>query len=84
MHIQMKKTIADMVAEALIGQCIKDIEQALEDVKHPEILDDKEFLQLLDDRAFCCDGCGWWCSTDELNVDEDFGDQFCDDCYTED
>jgi hypothetical protein len=37
-----------------------------------------EFASLCDDLYFCCDGCGWYCSTDELNNDTD--ESLCDEC----
>lgn len=33
---------------------------------------------VFDEIAFICDGCGWYCSVDELN--DESGDQLCDEC----
>lgn len=62
---------AQELAEQLIGTsgvlCVDPAEQ----------LDEGE-TEEFDRLAFSCDGCGWWCSTEELNNDTD--DQLCDDC----
>lgn len=44
--------------------------------------DSKPFCIALDELCFCCDRCGWWCSSDELN--NDTGEELCDDCNGED
>lgn len=39
---------------------------------------DVKTLAEIDEKVFCCEGCGWWCSTDELHNEDD--QQLCDDC----
>lgn len=38
----------------------------------------KEELNILNERIFQCDGCGWWCETSERN--DLCGDALCEDC----
>lgn len=47
-----------------------------------ELLQTKEELQEFDQYAFNCDGCGWWCDTEELN--NETARNLCNDCATED
>ncbi len=42
----------------------------------------KEQAEEFDSIVFCCDQCGWWFSTDELNYD-DTGSMICDECSEE-
>lgn len=47
----------------------------------PEMLETVEDVEAFDQLAFECDGCGWWCSTDELHNTTD--DNLCDECTEE-
>jgi hypothetical protein len=54
-----------------------------------EELDTSDQVDEFDMLAFVCQGCGWWCSTDELNNigPRDLCDEChaaCDDCECED
>jgi len=73
--------MAQEAADALIGQCVISLEQWVEQSPHPEWIDSQDFLSAWDQLAFLCDGCGWYCSTDELNNDE--GGEVCEDCSEE-
>lgn len=67
------------IAGMLIGQCQVSMDQAIEEVTGEELVTcPHEFLLSIDERVFCCDGCGWYCSADELNNDSD--EQLCEDC----
>lgn len=46
-----------------------------------EELDTQAEVEEFDALAFVCDGCGWWCSTDELN--NLTAENLCDDCHVE-
>lgn len=48
---------------------------------HEELGEDIAILSAFDALAFECDGCGWWCGTDELNNDD--GRDLCDQCNEE-
>lgn len=37
-------------------------------------------LEKLDERVRCCDGCGWWCDTNEMVITDE---QNCQDCADE-
>lgn len=79
MITRTKADMADDIADRLVDQCMIDIGQAAEETNVPEELrDDADLISLVEDRVFCCDGCGWWCSVDELNTETD--QQLCDDC----
>jgi hypothetical protein len=65
----MSERTARELADELIGTCA---------IAFPaELLSEGE-LAKFDDLAFECEGCGWWCSTDELN--NEHGEQLCDEC----
>lgn len=67
------------VADRLVGQCMQDLDQVTEELNIPlEIRRSSEFTATIDDLCFCCDGCGWWCSTEELN--NEGPEDLCDDC----
>ena len=39
----------------------------------------------IDHEIFQCDGCGWWCGTEEMNDNPELdGNQVCQDCKGED
>lgn len=42
-------------------------------------MNNRFFCDALDDLAFECEGCGWWCHEEERN-----GDNLCDDCNNSD
>lgn len=71
------------VADRLIGQCMQDLDQVTEELGDElsiplELRRSSEFSATIDDLCFCCDGCGWWCSTEELN--NEGPEDLCDDC----
>lgn len=69
----------EAVVERLRGQCIIDMEQALEEVGQTLTPENE---QLLEARVFLCDECGWWCDVEELNNETDRN--MCDDCSEDD
>jgi hypothetical protein len=72
-------TWARKVADALEGQCVYDVDGMCEQLEVPDDLrDNARFLAFIDQKVFCCEQCGWFCSTDELNNDD--GNELCDDC----
>lgn len=74
---------AELLADFLIGTANNTPKGALELHGLPaEYINDKTFLATLDQLAFQCDGCGWWCSTDELH-NLDSVTEKCDDCTDE-
>jgi len=80
---QEQEKLVDLAADRLVDQCTVFNEQALteaaEELSLPvDAINDKRVLQLLDDKVFWCDRCGWCCSTDELHNEDD--DEHCEDC----
>lgn len=78
--------LADAVSSRLIGQCVIDLDQATEEegdrLNIPvETRQSASYLAAVDSLCFCCDGCGWWCSTEELHNETD--QNLCDDCEEE-
>lgn len=65
----------EAVVYKLEGQCLLSLENVLEELGLEGMENDPDVCTQVDDRVFCCDECGWWCSTDELN-----DGQLCDDC----
>lgn len=68
------------VAEGLLGTC-KSVDDALCEIFGNDVdLTDFEtpLLEHLDDQVMCCEECGWWFETGELN-----DDQVCTDCAPE-
>ena len=63
------------IAHDLIGTC-QSIGYALNEGEDASEIQDK-----LAELAFECDGCGWWCSVEELN--NETSDELCDDCHRE-
>lgn len=71
--------LAEKLAERLIGQCTVSLDEALNDAVGLDITTaPAELLAAIDSRVFCCDGCSWYCSTDELM--NETGRDLCDDC----
>lgn len=35
----------------------------------------------IDGEIFCCGDCGWWCDNDEMMLNEETGEEKCNDCY---
>ena len=68
----------EAIVERLEGQCLIDLEQAMEEEGVIHLLDDTDTLQQIDERIFQCEQCGWWCSTDELH--DDSNEKTCEDC----
>lgn len=77
---------AEKVADFLIGSAehgIYTVKGALEQHDLPAAYADNEtFIAALGQLCFSCDGCGWWCSTDELH-NMDGVTEKCDDCTDE-
>lgn len=69
----------EQIVQRLDGQCVVALEQAMEEAGVEET---PENLERIDARVFCCEGCDWWCSTDELNNETD--KNLCDECAAED
>lgn len=67
---------AHVIADGLIGTCLS-IHAEVSD----EELDDIQLMSELDEIIFECEGCGWWCSTDELN--NGGARNLCNDCEEE-
>lgn len=61
------RALADQAADQLIGTC-----QSLHDlgVTFEACEDDATFCSRLDELAFECTVCNWWCSEDELDDDQ--------------
>lgn len=59
------------LAEDLLGtaQCLDDFITEAE-------FNDLEFLKSLDAQVMCCDTCGWWVDSDEM---DDYGN--CRECH---
>ncbi len=75
--------VADAVVARLVDQCILFEEQAVEEESDRLGLpvDERKSLRLVEligQQVFWCDGCGWCCSTDELN--NEGSEDLCDDC----
>jgi len=73
------------LAEALVGTAMTE-QQALAqcglDAFYDGVPDGHE--ELFDGIVFYCEGCGWWCRTDEEANDAPDGHGFlCDDCNDE-
>ncbi len=69
------------VADYLRGTCIS-LEQGISAVHGDDAVgleNDIEFCSILDDKVFCCEGCGWWCGMDEIATDNVSG-FICDEC----
>lgn len=74
-HPEPKLTDAERVADRLIGTCMESIESVCEDLG----IDDPDSLaEELDGLMFVCDGCGWYCSVDELHDDTE--QRLCEEC----
>lgn len=44
--------------------------------------ENQETVDRIEEHVFLCAGCGWWCSTDELNNETQ--EDLCDDCDEKD
>ena len=73
------ENVAIKAADALLGQCLKDLSDVLNDLGRPELENDTAFLAMIDERVFNCVSCGWWCSQDECN-ESPLGEWVCDEC----
>lgn len=77
---------AEVVADFLIGNASRfpyNITGALSQHNLPSGYEEnKTFCATFDQLAFLCEGCGWWCSTDELH-NMDRVTEKCDDCTDE-
>jgi hypothetical protein len=69
---------AENMAYELIGQCMSLIVVA----ERLEIEVDDDLEESIGMRAFCCQGCGWWHSTEELNNLTE--KELCDTCLEDD
>lgn len=67
------------VSEELNGTCnsLDEVLQSLFGIDSTQV--PTELLTELDGEVFCCEACGWWCETNELE-DED---HICRDCRDE-
>ena len=65
----------------LEGQCILDADQVLEEMGLEHLVEDVEVSEQIDGEVFCCNGCGWWSSTEELHNETD--ENLCEQCYEE-
>lgn len=65
---------AHEIADELIGTCL-DLHGVATDAE----FDDGELMSQLDELAFECEGCGWWCHIEEQNEG-----MLCDDCFNAD
>lgn len=79
--------LVEIVAGRLEGQCVVSLEQALEEAVvelglPADATTNKRVLEDIESKVFLCDGCGWYCSTDELH--NMTMDDLCDDCTEED
>lgn len=75
---------AERFADHVAGTAsMSNIEDILEQLELPPYADNSEFLQELDDKVFECDGCGWWCRTEEANDAPNGCGYLCDDCNEE-
>ena len=75
--------VADAVAARLVDQCTLFEEEAIEEESDRLGLsvDERKSSRLVDliaQQVFWCDGCGWCCSTEELN--NDGPEDLCDTC----
>lgn len=46
-----------------------------------DIQDNELFTEALDETALCCDICGWWSATEDVN--DNFATLVCDQCMAE-
>lgn len=70
--------MADAIVARLEGQCMLSLESIIEEEGLVSGRERDELVERVEEQVFLCDGCGWWCSTDELN--NETSDQLCDDC----
>ena len=68
----------EKIIHALIGTA-NSLPSHLENHNRPDLEDDAEFLAELDQQAFECAGCGWWCEISEAQ-EGDGGEDVCADC----
>lgn len=79
---QAAQTIADQVIGTANPPDVRVIENVCEELAlTAEEAKSMQFAAACDELYFCCDGCGWYCSTEELNNDTD--ENLCDDCNDE-
>ena len=69
------EALANEVAAELVGSS-----QMLNDVATVSERDDMRFCVALDALVMCCELCGWWVDTEEINTDTPSGEALCDDC----
>ena len=69
-----KLTRVQQAGEELAGTCLN-----LTDVVSDLERDDGAFMIELDNIVFECEGCGWWCRTDE-ELNNESGEMLCNDC----
>lgn len=65
-----KQQKAEELADRLLGTCL-----SLHDLDDEGAIEDPDVLEALDDRVRCCECCGWWAETHD--VDEEGN---CSDC----
>lgn len=58
------------VAEDLIGTA-----RNINEVTHAAERNDIDFCRELDEHAFVCEVCGWWCAAEEMR-----SDMICEEC----
>jgi len=67
----------DELAETLRGTC-NSLDTELEKIGKAFEMVSSECLSSLDERVMCCEQCGWWSDSDEID-----GDGFCAECQVE-
>jgi hypothetical protein len=77
---------AQAIADRLIGTADTSEVFVIEEMCEtheltPEECRSTEFNTARDELYFCCDQCGWYCDTEELNNETD--ENLCDDCNAE-
>lgn len=78
---QVADKVVDRLEGTATGTILDSVEEIAEELGLPvEERERETLLARIDRQIFSCDGCGWWCLTEELNNDGEFGEQLCDDC----
>lgn len=66
-----------------IASVVEDYAERLQDESIVDLQDYLPFLRYLDSIIFLCDCCSWWCEVSEANEHEDYGQDICNDCYSD-
>jgi hypothetical protein len=56
------------IVHDLQGTC-EDLHNFLEQHDAEDLIDNKPFLEYLDNHIFLCDSCGWWAEASEREID---------------